>query len=236
MHYFNEILYFIDGDVDYVVETEKKHLAPGDIVFIQPGKYHFAIVNKNVLYERYVIKFPDEIIPSVIYPRLKKIPAFFQNMRSFEHFFKEFDNFYETLSEEDVAVVFTCLTVEILTFLLRCNSSEKYVPANINSAITRIIRYIDENLSRHLTLETMARELNYSESYISNTFKDEMKCPIIQYIRSKKIIMSHSMIEQGGKPQVVAEIMGFEDYSTFYRSYLKIIGTPPSTVAKRKVP
>ena len=65
MHYFNEILYFVKGDVVYHVESESRQLQPGNIVLIPSGKYHFAVCDLQVPYERYVLKFPDTILPEV---------------------------------------------------------------------------------------------------------------------------------------------------------------------------
>ena len=55
-----------------------------------------------------------------------------------------------------------------------------------------------------------------------------MKAPIIQYVRTKKILAAHQMIENGAKPYQVAKKYGFDDYSTFYRSYVSIIGAAPA--------
>ena len=66
IHYFNEIVLFVTGDVLYTVETETRKLQPGDIIFIPSGKYHFATVNSDAKYERYVLKFPDSYVPAYI--------------------------------------------------------------------------------------------------------------------------------------------------------------------------
>ena len=55
-----------------------------------------------------------------------------------------------------------------------------------------------------------------------------MKIPVMQYVRYKKIIAAHQMILAGAKKSVVAELLDFNDYSTFYRSYVKIIGHAPT--------
>ena len=52
IHYFNEIVLFVTGDVVYTVETESRKLRPGDIIFIPSGKYHFATVNSISTYSR----------------------------------------------------------------------------------------------------------------------------------------------------------------------------------------
>ena len=59
-----------------------------------------------------------------------------------------------------------------------------------------------------------------------------MHVPLMQYIRSKKIHASLALISHGMKPQEAASAMGFADYSTFYRCYLKIIGKRPSEIKR----
>jgi AraC-like DNA-binding protein len=229
MHYFYEILYFIDGDVDYTIENVTKHLHPGDLVFIQPGKYHFATVNRNVLYERYVIKFPDTLVPEELKGRLSKLTAFFSDARAEEYIFKQFDAVYSRFSAEDTGLIFKAKTTELLVNLAQETNNIESVTDSVSSFI---IAYIESHLNNNISIQKMAKDLNYSESYISNTFRRTMRCPIMQYIRSKKVIAAHSLISHGEKPEKAAELFGFNDYSTFYRSYLKIIGFPPSKTKK----
>lgn len=230
MHYFNEILYFIDGDVDYTVESETKHLHPGDLIFIQPGKYHFATVNRNVLYERYVLKFPEEMIPNELKTRFTSFDPFLTNAQSADYIFKSLDSFASRIDDVSLKILAKCKIIELLVIVSQeGNKLKTDAPVSV---ISTIIDYISKNIHSDLSLKKIAKDLNYSESYISNTFRKTMKSPIMQYIRSKKAIIAHSLIIHGRKPQDVAEALGFQDYSTFYRSYLKTIGFSPSKSKK----
>ena len=55
-----------------------------------------------------------------------------------------------------------------------------------------------------------------------------MHCPIMQYIRSKKVMLAYQKIQSGEKPHAVAEELGFNDYSTFYRAYKSLLGFSPN--------
>ena len=72
-------------------------------------------------------------------------------------------------------------------------------------------------------MQTLSDEFHYSKSFITVEFKRQMKIPIMQYVRSKKIIAAHHMILSGTKKHEAAEMFGFETYSTFYRAYKKFI-------------
>ena len=95
---------------------------------------------------------------------------------------------------------------------------------------TKIKEYID---GRKIFTD-ICNDLNFSRAHISNEFSRVMKIPVMTYIRYKKIIAAHQKILEGNvKINEVAYEYGFEEYSTFYRNYIKIIGKPPYSNSKK---
>lgn len=225
LHYFNEIIYFVKGEVQYTVESETYKLSEGNIVLIPAGKYHFATVNSNVPYERYVLKFPNSALTENIQKKLSGSSSFFANSKKFLIMFRQLDSYYGKYSDEDLYTLFICETIKLLVMLY---NEPIYTSNQKNGIIADLIQYIDENIREPITLTTLNEKFNFSKSYISNEFRKYMKIPIMQYIRAKKIIAAHQMILSGEKKTVIAEMFGFEDYSTFYRSYVKVMGFAPS--------
>lgn len=74
----------------------------------------------------------------------------------------------------------------------------------------------------------MSKEFNYSCSHICNEFKKYVKIPIMKYIKTKKLIAARDEIIAGRKKNEVAEEYSFENYSTFYRLYMKTFKSSPS--------
>ncbi len=227
MHPFVEILYFVSGDAQYSVEGEKRKLYPGECVLIQPGKFHFAEVNQTILYERYVLKFPESLVPEHVKKILFHRSPFFRLTQEQIAIFKCLDNYYAMMNDDDMYLI--CVSKLWELFALLNNIKATNDDSDSASVVSKIVRYIEMHLENNLTLAKMSEDLSYSESYISNSFKKEMHIPIMRYIRSKKIIHAHSLIQNGEKPQAVSEKLNFNDYSTFYRQYLKVIGVSPSS-------
>lgn len=225
LHTFNEILYFVQGDVRYNVESESKKLQEGDLILIRPGKYHFAEVGEQSRYERYVLKFPDAALPSYLVQKLKKRSFFFGNVKKYALLFNQLDSYYENFTEEETYTLFIC---ELTKFLIMLCKEDSVAATHSNDFIGKLTDYIDENLHESISLESLSRHFNFSKSYISNEFKQTMKIPVMQYVRYKKIIAAHQMILAGEKKSAVAEMFDFKDYSTFYRSYIRIIGHAPT--------
>ncbi len=221
MHAFAEILYLVSGDVNYTVESDTRKLQAGDLVFIAPGKYHFATVNlDDQPYERYVLKFPEILIPDYLKAGLFAHTPFFADPGSFTEIFKRLDGYIENFLPEEVNTLFNCELARLLVFMNRSANSERQ---NTNKFIDKIINYVDSHITESITLDSLAAAFLFSKSYICNEFKKHMKIPVMQYIRSKKILFAHSLITNGMKKCEAAEKVGFANYSTFFRAYRKMI-------------
>ena len=221
MHAFIEILYFVRGDVDYTVESETRTLRPGDVVLISPGKYHFATVNlREKSYERYVLKFPEIMVPGYIKETLLAHRPFFTDTAAYATIFTGLDEYEKNFSKEETHTLFSG---ELSKLLIMMNRTASLGKQKANPFIEKIITHINNNITEEITLETLADDLMYSKSYISNEFRKYMHIPVMQYVRSKKILFAHSLIMNGMKKCEAAEKLGFMNYSTFFRAYRKTL-------------
>lgn len=231
MHYFNELIYFIDGDVKYTVESDTMQLKKGDLIFISPGKYHFAQVGKEAVYERFVLKFSDSVMPPFLREKMHAANSFFGEHKELQALFTQLDSYYNNFTNEELYSLFVCEIVK--TMILLCKTPQD-VNRQYNTLLSPILRYIDENIQSPISPDSLSEHFHFSKSYIGNEFKKYIKMPLMQYIRTKKIIAAHNMLLAGRKKTEVAELFGFEDYSTFYRTYLKVMGFPPTAAGKRE--
>ncbi len=223
MHHFYELLYFIDGSCDYVVEQEKKKLKPGDLVLIKPGELHFASVDRKEPYERYVLKFKEEILPAFLKERLSKCRSFYAF--PVEGTLARMDEIVESYDREEAGVLLTGVLQEVLIKLSRDDHRQV---AQKDPWAEKALAYIERHIKEKMTLGSIASDLGLSKPYLSSLFMKSMKVPVMQYVRSKKVIEARREIVQGKKPIEVAEEYGFADYSTFYRCYKQFIGDAPS--------
>lgn len=220
IHGFNEILFFVRGNVKYTVEAETMKLSEGDIVFIPSGKYHFATVDQSAAYERYVLKFPDRIIPEKIRARLLSKGSFYPSCKKYSSTFCLFDEYNEAYEDESRYLLCICDIVKLAIKL--CNETVLHMQ-EYDNLVDALIRHINANIHTPITLHTLAEEFHYSPSHINIEFKRKMKVPVMQYVRSKRIFAAHRMIMNGAKKSEAAELFGFDTYSTFYRAYKRLI-------------
>lgn len=227
MHPFIELLYFVSGKVTYNVEGLTQELKPGTMIFVAPGKFHFATVNKGVNYERYVLKFPSSLLPDYLYQELKEADVYSHPQLYPDNFFDrlDYDASLTRLNNVEKRELFLCDLIRFL--LLKSKDMNKRVDEK-ETLVQKIIFYIDHHLEENLSLHSLSSSLHYSESYLTVLFKESMHCPIMQYIRSKKVMLAYQKIQNGAKPHAVAEELGFNDYSTFYRAYKSLLGFSPN--------
>lgn len=230
IHHFYEILYFVCGDVQFHVEDKYQKLSPGDIVLIHPGQFHFADVSRNDVYQRYVCKMPEEEIPEPIREKVAKLGPFYQHCDNFLPVLEDLDHYSEEFTGEDMRALCIARMVELLVRLTQKEATP--LQAEKDSVARDLVSYIEEHINERITLETLASAFHYSTSYIATSFRKEMHVSIISYVRGKKVMAAHALILHGVKPSEAAAAMGFTDYSTFFRSYQKMLGVPPSTARK----
>ncbi len=224
-HDFNELIYFVSGDVTYTIGNRSFKMKNGDIIYIPSKLQHIVEIYNTMPYEVYSLKFFDSILPHFIAERLFAVRTFIGNYKQLFSLFSGLDYYYNNFSNEELYTIYTCELIKILVFLLKKPNQENQ--QQYNELISSIISYIDENINLSLTAESISDYFGFSKSYISNEFKKHTKVPIMKYVREKKILLAHNMLLAGKKKLEVAESVGFKDYSTFYRAYIKIMGFKP---------
>lgn len=223
-HDFNELIYFVSGDVNYTVGSRSFHLKKGDIVYSPQKTQHKVEIYNNSPYELYTLKFSSKILPPFLSERLLGRDPYIGNQKRLSSQFSGLSSYYNNFSDEELYEIYVCELIKTLIFLFK---SPRKASEQQSELITSIINYIDENITSTLTTETISDYFGFSKSYISNEFKKQVKMPIMTYVRNKKIFTAHNMLLSGKKKLEVAESLGFKDYSTFYRAYIKIMGFKP---------
>ena len=62
-----EIMLFVSGDADYVVENQRFSLSPYSLILTRPTEYHFLYFkNTSVKYERFWVHFNLDVFPKEI--------------------------------------------------------------------------------------------------------------------------------------------------------------------------
>lgn len=230
-----EIFMSISGDVDYVIEGNRFHLCPYDIVFVNNNELHRVIVNNSPV-EHILISinldffvrnncndFTDMIFnrksgtSNVISAETTITSGIYDIYMKLEKY----------IHEEPI-----CLTVVksvIIEFLYNLNKQViKSSDSNYNQKnIKNIIQFINNNLTEKLTLDMIAGYFFLTKQYLCKTFKANTGITIKNYISYKRIVLVRELYSSGMTISEACMRAGFNDYSNFYRAFTKIMHEPP---------
>jgi AraC-like DNA-binding protein len=230
-HAVYELLYFIQGDANFVIEEKQYPLKPHSLLLIKPGEHHQIFVSDSVDYERVVINFSEQDIPPSLAEHLMNCETVYNIEDSpLANLFTRISSHCEVFpGGVPLQELLKSTLIEILVYL--CFSDNRVQKADhLDKNLSLIITYIKKNLTSINTVDDIADSLHMSTSSVRQIFFDYTKVPIMTYVRNKKCTLAHSLISKGHKATMVYEQCGFNDYSTFYRIYSKIYSHPPSRV------
>ena len=229
MHPGYELVFVAEGHVGYQVELEHFDLQAEDLLIIRPGDHHYPLFPEGDSHEFYVLRFDAEDLPRAFQSRLSGLyDKYCLKDTDIPDMFRSISAQWELFSAEPELLheVYRADLGQILASLLILKGENRKSSFR-NESLRRIFEYINANYLKIAGLGELEEALHMSRSGISKTFLREMEVPVMQYIRNRKCVYAHRLLTAGTAPKDAAEQSGFEDYSAFYRNYVKIYGTSP---------
>ncbi len=214
-----EMIAVADGDISVMMEGQKYRLQKNQIIIIPPLFYHSVTANGEGNYRRITALFGIDAIPSVLRNefinrgrntaidayRIEKIKEICQ---------KENPTFYAPLLQS--------LMIEIFYDALQI--TQIAVKNETDEFVQKAIHYVDCHLHEKILLDDLARYTSRSKSSFCHLFEAKMNISPKQYILQKKLAVASKLIDEGIPRTVAAMQVGYENYSNFYRLYMKHYG------------
>ena len=230
-----EILYITSGTGKYVVEGTEYPVRPRTLMFMRPFEYHNLVLDKDVEYSRYCIHFSQ----SILGPELSGIFAtlavhddsrgnYYSSAALSTNIDMVFDRFdvLETLTDEVRRTYAKALLTELIV-ILSVSSAEKQGSDEADLG-ARVIRYLNNNIDKDVSLDKLARRFFVSKYHLCRAFKKHNGISVHGYVNHKRVMYAKQLIESGETASGAAYKVGFGDYSAFYRAYVRIIGKAPT--------
>ena len=234
-HDFYEILYVVRGQGKYIVEGSEYEVKPRPLMLVRPFAYHHISLDKSQTYERYVIHFQRKHVfqaASALLDRLtdesETSGSYYSPMAISDTLSASFERFETamTLPEDEKNAYIQAVLSEII-ILLSASSGERILHCEEELG-ARVIRYLNGNIEKNISLDKLARRFFVSKYYLCRAFKKHNGISVHGYIVQKRIMYAKQLIESGETASGAAYKVGFGDYSAFYRAYVKIVGKAPT--------
>ncbi len=246
-HAMYEVFLLLSGSVKYRIEGQWYNLNSMDALIISPNKLHSIEIDTSRPYERMVLQFEPNLLPSFadfelfsrcnsplsptfIIPK-KSVKQFnlVSMMRRCKHLCFSDNKYIDLRFVSNILQIIETLNEIVLSL----NESNEILPVKVDKISHACIQYINQNLTNKdkLSPQCLADELHISASHLQHTFKKELGITLHAYIFNQKMQLAKQLLMQGYTPQAVSDMLDYEYYSTFYHNFVKRFNAPPNSFA-----
>lgn len=238
-----EILLFLGGQHVFVyVESERKELVRGDLILIDSYAFHGLASIDLSNYERVVINIEERYLKKISTDHTDLTYCFQQtppNTINLIHLDEsEISQFMDISSKLERAIKeeeYGCdilkrsFLSELMVYInkVRPSSAHTLSTNTIPMIVSNTFAYIEKNLTNDITVEKIAKHLHHNSDYLSRCFKEATGYTLKHYILTKRIALSQKQLRKGLSPYEVCFCIGFNNYSSFSRTFTKQIGCSP---------
>ena len=238
-HDFHKVVVFLSGKAAYHIEGKSYHLKPWDILLVSQHAIHKPEIDPSVPYERFILWIRDDICREELTRCFQKASDRSFNLirldSQVQERLKELLYELETATKGDKFgsdLLADALFTQFMIYINRIFLEKQYImdqkSCTYDSQVEVLLRYINQNLTADLSIETLARKYYLSKYHMMRKFKEETGFTMHSYIVNKRLLLARTLIAQGTPVLKAARMSGFTDYTTFSRAYKKQFGGPPS--------
>lgn len=231
-----ELLFVLRGEGDYIVEGTLYPLRGGTLMLLRPWEYHYVRPQAGSPYERYVINFDASVpvdaaanLAMLSTAKVKSHGIYFSSpglMRRLPPVLRLLE-LLDELPAQDArreTLVRTVVT-QLLTLLSLEEMAED--EACTNGLVSGVIDRLNRGIAEDITLDRLAQEFYISKFYLCRTFRQYTGMSLMTYLNTKRMALAQQLLLQGRPATETAELVGYHDYSSFYRAYRKHTGHAP---------
>ena len=238
-HEFNKIILFKSGNVKYNIEGKEYPLSTNDILLVKRGDIHRPIIDENVTYDRIVIWINNSFLDSANLSECFEISEK-KDIKIIKNAGQKFFSLAEEMSKNNPdsfaynhynEALLTQLLILIARNIIQNNTD--IVNYKSDSQIDEIIKYINCNLDKKLSVDIVSETFYISRYRLMHKFKEYTGKTIYSYIQSKRLLNAIRYIENKMSIKEACYKSGFNDYSVFLKAFKKEFGTTPTKYKDR---
>jgi len=251
-HPLCQVIFVFSGSLTHTINGISATIASGEMAIIPAGVTHFVLLGEHVSYCALSFRLPI----------LGEVCAYNEQTVRFLRMLEQSDTPLfpkTTLADRDILHTESLLrhidaelsakesgylqNVTAYVILLINQFIRRYFLQNPSlapqeehrtgrQAVLAAIKHVDDHFTEELTLPEMARRASVSPSTFCYYFKELTGKSFTQYLCQCRIAHANELIKKGYAITVVGSLCGFGDFSSFSRSYRRVMGISPSRYRK----
>ena len=249
-HDFNKLIIFISGNVVYNIEGKAYELQPWDILLVPSGQVHKPLIEPITDYERIVLWINNSFLEQHSSQNEKLLNCFFIAKNDMMHVIRphltSLDSLKRMLSllEKEIKgsdfagaimanSLFVQLIISINRLYIKDDEQVKKIEVQYDESILKMVQYINSNIEKDLSIDFLSSKFFINKYYLMHKFKASTGYTIHNYINNKRLIKATELIKSGICMSEVAQLCGFNDYSSFVRAFKKHFEMSPKKYLKQ---
>ncbi len=240
-HWHNhiELLYILEGKIDFKIEERKYLLSEGDMIIVNSEMIHSSKLcghAKYILLQVPLSAFDgvyEEINNAVFKEKLSSSEA--QELSAWlEKMLKYVDD-----RKQENRVKFISLFYDFFYQLLTSYQIESNKTASISyygiNRISPVMAYVEKEFRKKISLKEVSQILNVSPEHMCRLFKKYTDMTFNEYLMSLRISAFYQMLQNTNqKISVILEECGITNYKVFIREFKKTFGKTPEILRKER--
>lgn len=237
--YKYNLIYVVSGKGKWIVEGEEIPFEENSVYIFKPLTYYTVNTSGSDTFDRYCISFPRAALHERM---LKGLDSMFligkeeSTYAEIEYFPKDDVervlsslDYVDKLADDQKDQYLATVVSQLLILLTSSDIEFPYSASDETNA--RIAAYINHNVTNgHIpSLDEIAKRFFISKYYLCRMFKKKNGVSVHTYINQKRIMLAKQYIDSGMSASAAADMVGYTDYSAFYRAYVKVVGDSPKS-------
>ena len=253
-HAFLELTYIVRGTVEHTLDGQQTELTEGDYLIVDYGIRHSYRCRDPRGYDNIDCLFLPEAIDPVL-KGTKSLRTLLEhyllhfNMRAFVQnparmVFHDYNGrileLIRRLRREELErgagyiEFMRCYLLEILLLTMRQLDNAQAASAG-NDVCGFITEYVREHYMEPLTLQTLAKQLNYSLPYLSKKFKDETGVSFVVYLQNFRVMEGCRLLSGSDRTFAeITEMVGYRDVKFFSDLIKRFTGLSPRNFRRKQ--
>ena len=246
-YYYRDYFRLYYAERGYITLTSGKHsarLSYGDIAIIPPDHTHTVALSTSDT-ELYECSFTIGLVEDILKMQagtggtlsrlfntgelviIQPVPAEFQiHLQHLMEFI-----LFEAMRPDSEYAIKNCLAALLCEFSNLYRAQENAPEVLEKNSVVYAIHYIKQNYAENITLDGMATLTHASRKDFCRRFKQFTGKTLHEFVNGVRISKALEVLKstEGDLSfSSLSSISGFEDYTTFYRNFVKIVGISPT--------
>jgi len=248
-HSSYEAYYLLEGERQFFIKDRTIVIKSGDLIIIQPDVLHKTANGNHPEHEKIIINFKEEFLPAFQGGLFKKLYSAFDEDYLVIHFTLQYKIQVEDMLQQIVQeamekkgayeVYIQSLILQLLILSSRYLEEHVMEPLEylnpMHERISEIVRYINKQYKKELSLQYLADKFFVSPYYLSHAFKEVTGFTFVEYVNSVRIKEAKKLLEETSlKVYFIASKVGYGSITHFGRVFKEITGHAPLYYRKKK--